>query len=89
MWRMATPRERPLAERVKAVCRALKDNSKSVRKMIVDVFAADRTGLLYTIGNVLYGHEFSVSLAKIAGRFLRGATHPGARQLLSGSGPRP
>lgn len=42
------------------------DNSTSDRYTIIDVFAADRTGLLYRITRSLYELSLSVSLAKIA-----------------------
>lgn len=42
------------------------DNSTSERFTIIDVFAADCTGLLYTITRTLYEMGLSVSLAKIA-----------------------
>jgi [protein-PII] uridylyltransferase len=42
------------------------DNSTSERYTIVDVFAADRTGLLYRISRTLFELGLSVSLAKIA-----------------------
>jgi [protein-PII] uridylyltransferase len=41
------------------------DNSTSERYTIVDVFASDRMGLLYTISRTLFELELSVSLAKI------------------------
>jgi [protein-PII] uridylyltransferase len=41
------------------------DNSTSERFTIVDVFASDRMGLLYTISRTLFELELSVSLAKI------------------------
>lgn len=42
------------------------DNSTSERFTIIDVFAADRTGLLYRITHTLYELGLSVSVAKIA-----------------------
>lgn len=42
------------------------DNSTSERYTIIDVFAADRTGLLYRITRTLFELGLSVSLAKIA-----------------------
>jgi [protein-PII] uridylyltransferase len=42
------------------------DNSTSERYTIIDVFAADRTGLLYRITRTLYELGLSVSVAKIA-----------------------
>jgi [protein-PII] uridylyltransferase len=41
------------------------DNSTSERFTIVDVFASDRMGLLYTISRTLFEQGLSVSLAKI------------------------
>ncbi|HEV7224480.1 MAG TPA: [protein-PII] uridylyltransferase [Pirellulales bacterium] len=41
------------------------DNSTSERFTILDVFAADRTGLLYAIGRSLFGAGLSVAVAKI------------------------
>lgn len=41
------------------------DNSTSDRFTIIDVFAADRTGLLYTIARSLFRSELSVAVAKI------------------------
>ena len=41
------------------------DNSTSDRFTILDIFAADRMGLLYTIARTLFELELSVSLAKI------------------------
>jgi [protein-PII] uridylyltransferase len=41
------------------------DNSTSDRFTIVDVFASDRMGLLYTISRTLFEQGLSVSLAKI------------------------
>ena len=42
------------------------DNDTSERYTIIDIFAADRTGLLYTITRTLFELGLSVSLAKIA-----------------------
>lgn len=42
------------------------DNNTSERYTIIDIFAADRTGLLYTITRTLFDLGLSVSLAKIA-----------------------
>jgi [protein-PII] uridylyltransferase len=41
------------------------DNSTSERFTVIDVFASDRMGLLYTISRTLFEQELSVSLAKI------------------------
>jgi [protein-PII] uridylyltransferase len=41
------------------------DNSTSESFTILDIFASDRTGLLYTIARTLFALELSVSLAKI------------------------
>jgi [protein-PII] uridylyltransferase len=41
------------------------DNSTSDRFTILDVFAADRTGLLYTIARSLFRSGLSVAVAKI------------------------
>lgn len=41
------------------------DNSTSDKYTIIDVFAADRIGLLYVIGRTLFELELSVALAKI------------------------
>jgi [protein-PII] uridylyltransferase len=41
------------------------DNSTSDRYTIIDVFAADRMGLLYTITNVLFELSLNVAVAKI------------------------
>jgi len=41
------------------------DNSTSDRYTILDIFARDRTGLLYTIARTLFELELSVSVAKI------------------------
>jgi [protein-PII] uridylyltransferase len=41
------------------------DNSTSDRYTILDIFASDRSGLLYTIARTLFELDLSVSLAKI------------------------
>ena len=41
------------------------DNSTSDRYTILDIFARDRAGLLYTIARTLFELELSVSVAKI------------------------
>ena len=41
------------------------DNSTSDRYTILDIFASDRMGLLYTIARTLFELGLSVSLAKI------------------------
>jgi [protein-PII] uridylyltransferase len=41
------------------------DNSTSERYTVIDVFAADRRGLLYVITRTLFDMELSVSFAKI------------------------
>ncbi len=45
--------------------RVLTDNSFSDRFTIIDIFASDRTGLLYTIARTIFELGLSVSLAKI------------------------
>jgi [protein-PII] uridylyltransferase len=63
VWRSAAARERgalnPLPTRV------LIDNSSSDVFTIVDVFAHDRMGLLFTIARTLFELDLSVSVAKI------------------------
>jgi len=46
--------------------RVVLDNNSSDRCTIIDVFAHDRPGLLYTIAKTLYRLGLSVELAKIA-----------------------
>ena len=41
------------------------DNSTSERFTIIDIFASDRAGLLYTIARTIFELGLSVSLAKI------------------------
>jgi len=63
VWRVASQRQwtklAPLPTQVRT------DNSTSERFTIIDVFAADRSGLLYTISRTLFEQGLSVSLAKI------------------------
>ena len=63
VWQSAADRDRaalnPLPTRVQV------DNSSSDTFTIVDVFAHDRLGLLFTITQALFELELSVSLAKI------------------------
>ncbi len=49
--------------------RVVIDNSSSERCTVIDVFAYDRTGLLYTIARTVFELNFSVELAKIATHF--------------------
>lgn len=49
--------------------RVVVDNESSDRYTVIDVFAHDRPGLLYTITRALYELNLSVSLAKIATHF--------------------
>lgn len=63
LWRPADQQRQaalsPLPPRVRI------DNSTSERFTIVDIFAADRMGLLYTITRTLFELELSVGFAKI------------------------
>ncbi len=45
--------------------RVLTDNSTSDRSTVIEIFAADRRGLLYTITRTLFEMELSVAVAKI------------------------
>ena len=45
------------------------DNDSSDSRTIIDVFAHDRSGLLYTIARTLYELNLSVDLAKISTHF--------------------
>jgi len=45
------------------------DNESSEERTIVDVFAHDRPGLLYTVANTLFELQVSIDLAKIATHF--------------------
>lgn len=61
-WRTSQQKSADLAKMAPSV-RA--DNSTSDRYTILDVFAPDQLGLLYTISRVLFESGLSVSLAKI------------------------
>jgi [protein-PII] uridylyltransferase len=63
VWRSAASRDRDAL--VNLPTRVLIDNSTSDRFTIVDVFACDRMGLLYTIARALFELKLSVSVAKI------------------------
>ena len=63
VWRTAASRERAVMSMLPT--RVLIDNSTSDRYTIIDVFACDRMGLLYTITRTLFEMELSVSVAKI------------------------
>ncbi|WP_437230545.1 [protein-PII] uridylyltransferase [Planctomicrobium sp. SH661] len=45
------------------------DNDSSENRTIIDVFAHDRTGLLYTVSRTLYELNLSIDMAKIATHF--------------------
>jgi [protein-PII] uridylyltransferase len=63
VWRSAASRDRAAFARLPT--RVLIDNSTSDRFTIIDVFASDRMGLLFTIARTLFEMELSVSVAKI------------------------
>ena len=63
VWRSAASRERAAFNQLPT--RVLIDNNTSDRFTIVDVFASDRMGLLFTIARTLFEMELSVSVAKI------------------------
>ena len=64
MWRSGSRGSRDaLRKRLPTQVRI--DNSTSDRFTIIDVFASDRMGLLYTISRTLFEMGLSVSLAKI------------------------
>ena len=63
VWRSAASRERAAFNQLPT--RVLIDNNSSNRFTIVDVFASDRLGLLFTIARTLFEMELSVSVAKI------------------------
>ena len=63
VWKAATDRSREALSQLSTKVRI--DNHTSERFTIVDVFAHDRIGLLYTITRTLFELGLSVSLAKI------------------------
>jgi len=63
MWRSAASREREALANLPTRVRI--DNSTSDHFTIIDVFARDRLGLLYTISKTLFELDLSVSVAKI------------------------
>jgi [protein-PII] uridylyltransferase len=63
VWRTAASRDRAVMSILPT--RVLIDNSTSDRYTIIDVFASDRMGLLYTITRTLFETGLSVSVAKI------------------------
>jgi [protein-PII] uridylyltransferase len=63
VWRSES--EQAQAALVQLPTRVRSDNSTSNRFTILDIFARDRRGLLYTISRTLFQERLSVSLAKI------------------------
>ncbi len=63
VWRSAASRDRAALNKLPT--RVQIDNSTSDRFTIVDVFASDRMGLLFTIARTLFEMDLSVSVAKI------------------------
>ncbi len=63
VWRKAADRDRAALNRLPARVRI--DNSTSDRFTIIDVFASDRMGLLYTIARALFEMGLSIGVAKI------------------------
>jgi [protein-PII] uridylyltransferase len=63
LWQSDTRRR--AAELTKLPNRVQLDNNTSDRYTVVEVFAADRRGLLYVIARTLFDMELSVSFAKI------------------------
>jgi [protein-PII] uridylyltransferase len=63
VWRSAASRERAALNSPPAQVRI--DNSTSDRYTILDVFARDRLGLLFTIARTLFELDLSVAVAKI------------------------
>lgn len=63
LWRSAASREREVLANLPTRVRI--DNNTSDRYTIIDVFARDRLGLLFTITRTLFELELSVSVAKI------------------------
>jgi [protein-PII] uridylyltransferase len=63
IWRTGTRRASDVLQEMPTRVRL--DNSTSENFTIVDIFASDRMGLLYTISQTLFELGLSVSLAKI------------------------
>ncbi len=63
VWRTAASRGRAALNQLPTRVRI--DNSTSDRFTIIDVFASDRMGLLFTIARALFEMDLSVSVAKI------------------------
>ncbi|MBI3837756.1 MAG: HD domain-containing protein, partial [Planctomycetia bacterium] len=63
VWQSAASRERAALSQLPT--RVHIDNSTSDRFTILDIFAMDRRGLLFTIARTLFEMDLSVSLAKI------------------------
>ncbi|HEV3138744.1 MAG TPA: [protein-PII] uridylyltransferase, partial [Pirellulales bacterium] len=63
VWQSAASRDRAALQRLPT--RVHIDNSTSDRFTILDIFALDRRGLLFTIARTLFELDLSVSLAKI------------------------
>ena len=63
VWRSSSSRDRVTLNRLPT--RVLIDNSSSDHFTILDIFASDRMGLLYSITRTLFEMNLSVSVAKI------------------------
>ncbi len=63
VWQSAASRDRAVLNRLPT--RVQIDNSTSDRFTILDIFASDRLGLLFTIARTLFELDLSVSVAKI------------------------
>jgi len=63
VWRSAASRERMALNTLPTQVRI--DNSTSDQFTIIDIFASDRMGLLFTIARALFELDLSVSVAKI------------------------
>ena len=63
VWRSAADRDRAALNKLPT--RVQIDNSTSDRFTILDIFASDRLGLLFTIARTLFEMELSVAVAKI------------------------
>ncbi len=63
LWKSSQQQNQAALSRLPTVVKA--DNSFSDRYTIIDVFTADRMGLLYAVSRALFDMQLSVSLAKI------------------------